>query len=347
MAEFMEQIRRELPGAEIVHNSLWFDGDSDPYVRRQHDAADLIEIERGINDSGLRGGEGFWSLRDAASSSSTACTPGARASCSTRRRRPHAERLYGLAGYFLISDGRDALGNYQAGTPEDWWAGYDTDLGDALGARYDLANGVIRRDFTRGTVLMNVPDTSTQTVSLGAGYRDLDGVERSSVTLGPGTGAVLLRTSVAAPPAPVTPPPPAKTETTIDPPTAPNVPTPATPTATPTPPSSVGRPDRVDLQQDRRRRHLRVDLPRQRQARQDLRPRRRRHERHGQARHPAQDGRPVEDGPHRRRVAEQRRLVRAGRSRPRRASIASRRASPAPRPPSASRSSYRTFSARR
>ena len=33
MAEFMEQIRRELPGAEIVHNSLWFDGDADPYIR--------------------------------------------------------------------------------------------------------------------------------------------------------------------------------------------------------------------------------------------------------------------------------------------------------------------------
>ena len=61
----------------------------------------------------------------------------------------HAERVYGLAGYFLISDGRDAMGNYQAGTPDDWWAGYDTDLGEALGARYDLPNGVIRRDFTR------------------------------------------------------------------------------------------------------------------------------------------------------------------------------------------------------
>ena len=28
------------------------------YIRRAADAADLIEIERGINDSGLRGGEG-------------------------------------------------------------------------------------------------------------------------------------------------------------------------------------------------------------------------------------------------------------------------------------------------
>ena len=143
MAEFMEQIRREIPGAEIVHNSLWFDGDGDPYIRRQHDAADLIEIERGINDSGLRGGEGGVSAAHAVQARSTACTPRARASCSTPRRRRHAERLYGLAGYFLISDGRDAMGNYQAGTPDDWWAGYDTDLGEALGARYDLAQ---RRD---------------------------------------------------------------------------------------------------------------------------------------------------------------------------------------------------------
>ena len=80
----------------------------------------------------------------------------------------HAERLYGLAGYFLISDGRDAMGNYQAGTPDDWWAGYDTDLGEALGARYDLANGVIRRDFTRRhRADERARRRPTQTVSLG------------------------------------------------------------------------------------------------------------------------------------------------------------------------------------
>ena len=138
LAEFMEQLQRELPGAEIVHNSLWFDGDSDPYVRRQLDAADLIEIERGINDSGLRGGEGFWSVKTLFKFIDRLHARGKGvvldASAPT-----HAERLYGLAGYFLISDGRDAMGNYQAGTPEDWWAGYDTDLGEALGARYDLA----------------------------------------------------------------------------------------------------------------------------------------------------------------------------------------------------------------
>ena len=137
MAEFMEQIRRELPGAEIVHNSLWFDGDADPYIRRQHDAADLIEIERGINDSGLRGGEGGVSLRTLFKLIDRLHAKGKGvmldASAPTA-----AERMYGLAGYFLISAGRDAMGNYQAGTPEDWWSGYDTDLGEALGPRYDL-----------------------------------------------------------------------------------------------------------------------------------------------------------------------------------------------------------------
>ncbi|MDA0171286.1 putative glycoside hydrolase family 15 protein [Solirubrobacter taibaiensis] len=242
MAEFMEQIRREIPTAEIVHNSLWFDGDADPYIQRQHNAADLIEIERGINDSGLRGGEGVVSLRTLLKLIDRLHAKG-KGVVMDASAPTHAERVYGLAGYFLISEGRDAMGNYQAGTPDDWWAGYDTDLGEALGARYDLPNGVIRRDFTRGTVLLNTPDTSTQTVSLGAGYRDVDGVERSAVTLAPGTGAVLLRTSVAAPPVPVTPQPPAKTETTIDAPTAPNVPTPtATPTPTPTPPAPSGAP---------------------------------------------------------------------------------------------------------
>ena len=254
LAEFMEQIRREIPGAEIVHNSLWFDGDSDPYVRRQHDAADLIEIERGINDSGLRGGEGFWSVKTLFKFIDRLHARGKGvvldASAPT-----HAERLYGLAGYFLVSDGRDAMGNYQAGTPEDWWAGYDTDLGEALGARYDLANGVIRRDFTRGTVLMNVPDTSTQTVSLGSGYRDLDGVERSSVTLAPGTGAVLLRTSVSR--AAGAGHPAAAGEDRDDDRPADRAERPDAdrhpgPDRHPDASGPLGRPDRLDLQQDRR-----------------------------------------------------------------------------------------------
>jgi len=146
--------------------------------------------------------------------------------------------MYGLTGYFLISSGRDALGNNPAGTPEDWWSGYDTDLGEAAGPRYTF-NGLLRRDFTGGTVLLNTPDEPTRTVSVGTGYKDLNGAARSSVTLAPGTGIVLTRETTPTDttidpiaPAPVTPTPPVATPT----PTAPvATPTPTAPVATPTP----------------------------------------------------------------------------------------------------------------
>ena len=59
-AEFMEQLRAELPAtAEIVQNQVYFHvGLSSPYVKRAIEAATYIEIERGVNDTGLRGGTG-------------------------------------------------------------------------------------------------------------------------------------------------------------------------------------------------------------------------------------------------------------------------------------------------
>jgi len=238
MAEFMEQIRSEIPGAEIVHNSLWFDGDADPYIQRQQNAADLIEIERGINDSGLRGGEGSVSLRTLLKLIDRLQARGKGVILDASAESAD-ERMYGLAGYFLISNGRDALGNNPNGTPEDWWSGYSTDLGDAIGPRYDLPNGVIRRDFTNGTVLLNTPDTPTRTVALGDGYTDLSGTAKTSVTLPAGSGIVLRRAGA------VTILPPVDTETTVDPvaPVAPVAPAPtATPTPTPTAPTSGKKP---------------------------------------------------------------------------------------------------------
>jgi Hypothetical glycosyl hydrolase family 15 len=101
--------------------------------------------------------------------------------------------LYGLATYFLISSGIDALGNDAFGAPDNWWsAGYDAHLGAPAGPRY-RSSGVWRRDFANGIVLVNEPGAPTRTVMAGAGYRDLNGIARSSVTLGPASGAVLLR----------------------------------------------------------------------------------------------------------------------------------------------------------
>lgn len=57
-----------------------------------------------------------------------------------------------------------------------------------------LGNGIYRRDFAGGVVVVNPPAASAaQTDSLGATFVDLDGVSRTSVTLAPGQARVLRR----------------------------------------------------------------------------------------------------------------------------------------------------------
>jgi hypothetical protein len=52
-------------------------------------------------------------------------------------------------------------------------------------------NGVWRRDFTRGFVLLNEPGATTKTLGLGGSYRNTAGTVVSGVTLGASRGAVL------------------------------------------------------------------------------------------------------------------------------------------------------------
>ena len=86
-AEFMEQLRAELPAsAEIVQNQVYFHvGLSSPYVKRAIEAATYLEIERGVNDTGLRGGTGNSASRPSWPGSTTR-TRAARASYTTCRR---------------------------------------------------------------------------------------------------------------------------------------------------------------------------------------------------------------------------------------------------------------------
>ena len=74
----MVQVRAALPGAEIVHNAMWFDGDTDPDVARELHAADVVEIERGVKDGGITAAPASRARRRC-SASSTAGTPTARA----------------------------------------------------------------------------------------------------------------------------------------------------------------------------------------------------------------------------------------------------------------------------
>jgi hypothetical protein len=101
-----------------------------------------------------------------------------------------ASAEYNLAGYFLISDGRDYVSTTIGSLPSNSWSGYNTNLGDATSGRY-LWNGVWRRNFTRGFVLVNEPGASTKTLALGGAFKNTAGTFVSSVTLGTARGAVL------------------------------------------------------------------------------------------------------------------------------------------------------------
>ena len=197
MADFMQEVRAALPGVEIVHNAIWTVGDATPDLRRQLNAADYIELERGFNDAGIVGGAskfgwqtlaGFIERRQAAG----------RAVILDGNADSAAGRLYGLATYFLLSSGRDAIANDAASRPDAFWKGFDVSLGGALGPRY-RSGGVWRRDFAGGVVLVNEPGSPARTVEVGPGLRDVDGAARSVVTLGGASGAVLLGTAADGP----------------------------------------------------------------------------------------------------------------------------------------------------
>lgn len=194
VARFVAEIRAAFPNIEIIHNSIWFAGplgirDRDSQIQSQIAAANLLNIEFGVNDPNLTGGTGEWSLnallayidrlhvanRGAIVDSVPAGGPGAE---------------YALANYYLISNGSDALSS-QAVNPDNWWPGFDTHLGRPLGPR-TVWHGLMRRDFTGGMVLVNAPQNPTIRLILPAIYRDLKNAAVTEVTLPERHGAVLL-----------------------------------------------------------------------------------------------------------------------------------------------------------
>jgi putative glycosyl hydrolase-like family 15 (GHL15) protein len=193
MAQFMEEIRRALPHTEIVHNAIWYAGSptgiADPSIRREIGAADFINLERGVNDSGLTGGSGTFSLQRMLRYIDAVHALGKGVILEgSATDLPGTE--YALAAYLLISSGKDAV---SAGgmTPIHWWPGFDVNLGEALGPRR-LWSGVLRRDFTRGMTLVNEPGVETRRVQLPTAMRELNGRVVTSVSLPPATGVVLL-----------------------------------------------------------------------------------------------------------------------------------------------------------
>jgi len=194
VSEFLAQIREAFPHTEIVHNLIWYVDRNDPAVERALESADVIGLERGVNDAGIHGGTGTYGFDTFMSYVDWVHAHGKSVFFDAKATTDPA-REYGLAAYFLLTSGSDSLANDERGRPDDWWAGYETSLGAPRGRRY-VWRGVLRRDFEQGIVLLNPPNAPERIVDLEEERADLAGRRRRSITLGAAAGAVLL-----APPA--------------------------------------------------------------------------------------------------------------------------------------------------
>lgn len=194
IARFTRQIRRALPRTKLVHNIIWFSPSSkDRITRLQLRSANVIALERGINDPGLIGGRSFFSLNNYFRYASF--IHGLKRPVLYDENAPtDDERDYGLAGYFLINNGRDYFGSSPSGDPDRFFGGYRVQLGKPTSGRKRLPGGLFRRTFQNGVVLLNEPQARTRTVALKGNYRTADGRPAgSSITLAASRGAVLVR----------------------------------------------------------------------------------------------------------------------------------------------------------
>jgi ricin-type beta-trefoil lectin protein/putative glycosyl hydrolase-like family 15 (GHL15) protein len=195
-ADFMTQVRVAFPKAEILHNSLWSAGSgdpgTDPYIQQEIRAADYINRESGVSDGGLTGGNGYWSLRSLLRFFDAVHALGTNVDIQEF----NFSGDYAPACYFLVSQGMDAFGN-GAVIPGNWPANYDVSLGNPEGSRYEW-NGLLRRDFENGIVLVNPPAQPTVTVKLGSGYTNTSGKSVSSASI-PGKQGLILLKSMQAP----------------------------------------------------------------------------------------------------------------------------------------------------
>jgi hypothetical protein len=199
MAQFMTEIRASLPASvEIVHNAIWYAaedaGTTNADIKSELSSSSYVYLQRGVNDSGLTGGTGRWSLNTFLSYIDQIHALGKGVILDGTASDPTGLE-YNLAAYYLVSTGNDAVSGGEQ-TPANWWAGYNTNLGEASGARYSW-KGLLRRDFTGGMALVNPPGAPTVTIPLTTPMQDVNGNTVTSVTLPAATGAI-LRGSVPA-----------------------------------------------------------------------------------------------------------------------------------------------------
>lgn len=100
---------------------------------------------------------------------------------------------YARASFLLAANGRRSAMTYSSGCgSQSWLPGPTEKLGAPRGGAFSPAAGVWRRNFRRGTVLVNTSGSTVQ-VSLGGRYRTPDGSVVYTVRLEPLAGILLRR----------------------------------------------------------------------------------------------------------------------------------------------------------
>lgn len=193
-ADLAAAMRAAIPNAYIVQNRVFYTTPvSDPEIQRAMKAASCVCYERGFTDGGLTGGTGKWSMYQYMKHVDDVHKLGVDAYHLSYSGDAIGAEL-NLACALLVSGGEDLAGSsygmYPPGVKSGWFPPYDWDLGDSTGDRYQW-NGVWRRDFKGGMVLMNEPGASTKTLSLGKNYLNSAGQSVSSVSLSGRQGKVL------------------------------------------------------------------------------------------------------------------------------------------------------------
>jgi len=201
-AEFMEELRIAIPSAEIAHNIIWYaDPPNDGYIIRAMRAADYINLERGITDSGIRAGSGRFGFESFLALVDRVHEMGGQVIMDDDDDNSAVDRDYELAFYLLINDGGDLIGadgDQARMNPDNFWSGYEVQLGSAKAPRYRW-NSLFRRDFDCGMVLVNQPESTAISVNFDESFIDLSGSEITSVSLDSATGAVLVKPCENAP----------------------------------------------------------------------------------------------------------------------------------------------------
>lgn len=163
-AAFMQKVRADNPGIEIVHNCLWWagnDGQSSS-VQAQIKAATHVSLERGFNDGNYDPGQftrlfAFIDLIHSWGVGAYHLSYDGSAQGAT----------FNLGCALLVSDGNDFVSSPASlMSPSGWLPILDTDLGAAKGPRYSAGTNKLRRDFARGFVLVDlVAKTATITLT--------------------------------------------------------------------------------------------------------------------------------------------------------------------------------------